>query len=243
MKIALAQTKPLKGNIPANIEAHKRVIDLAIANGANMVIFPELSITGYEPELAKELATSQEDSRFDDFQEISDINQITIGIGMPIKTETAPRIGMIIFQSHQSRQVYAKQYLHDDELPYFVQGNHQVYLAAGGSKIGLGICYELSVPAHVASVHANGAQIYLTSVAKTVSGVEKAIQTLSATATQYAMTVFMVNCIGLCEGVECGGRSSIWNTSGQLIGQLDAESEGILMLDTGTGEVISEYGE
>jgi len=241
MKISVAQTKPLKGNIPANIEAHKKLIDLAISNGAGMIIFPELSITGYEPELANDLATSQEDSRFNDFQEISNSNQIIIGIGMPIKTATAPEIGLIIFQPHQPRLTYAKQHLHADELPFFVQGTQQVYLTAGGSKIALAICYELSVPEHAANVHSNKADIYLVSVAKTVSGVEKAIQTLSETAGKYAMTVIMANCIGLCDGVICGGRSSSWNTSGQLSGQLDDENEGILMLDTETGEVISEY--
>jgi predicted amidohydrolase len=32
MKISLAQTKPVKGDIPANIEAHKRFIKLAVSN-------------------------------------------------------------------------------------------------------------------------------------------------------------------------------------------------------------------
>jgi predicted amidohydrolase len=240
MKISVAQTRPLKGNIPANIEAHKRFIDLAIANGAGMIIFPELSITGYEPELAKDLATSQDDNRFNDFQEISNANHIIIGIGMPIKTDTAPMIGMIIFQPHQPRLTYAKQHLHADELPYFVQGTHQVYLTAGGSKIAFAICYELSVPEHAANVHTNDAAVYVVSVAKTMSGVEKAIQTLSETAGKYAMTVIMTNCIGLCDGVICGGRSSSWNNKGELTGQLDDTHEGILLIDTDTADIIQQ---
>ena len=51
MKISIAQTRPIKGDIPANIEAHKRFINLAVSNGADAIFFPELSITGYEPEL------------------------------------------------------------------------------------------------------------------------------------------------------------------------------------------------
>ena len=58
MKIALVQARPVKGDIEANIAAHKRLIGLAVLNGADMIIFPELSITGYEPELANELATN-----------------------------------------------------------------------------------------------------------------------------------------------------------------------------------------
>ncbi len=68
MKICVAQTRPSKGDIQSNIERHKKLIDLAVANGANIAVFPELSITGYEPERAKELATIPDDRRFEDFQ-------------------------------------------------------------------------------------------------------------------------------------------------------------------------------
>ena len=46
MKICVAQTKPVKGDVQKNIENHKKLINLAIADEANMIIFPELSITG-----------------------------------------------------------------------------------------------------------------------------------------------------------------------------------------------------
>ncbi len=54
MKICVAQARPVKGDIPSNIDNHKKLIDLAILNGADTIIFPELSITGFEPELSKE---------------------------------------------------------------------------------------------------------------------------------------------------------------------------------------------
>lgn len=57
MKICVAHTRPVAGDIQSNIESHKKLLDLAIAHAAGMVIFPELSLTGYEPKLAKELAT------------------------------------------------------------------------------------------------------------------------------------------------------------------------------------------
>jgi predicted amidohydrolase len=54
MKIAVAQTRPIKGDISTNIKTHKKLIDLAISYKVDTIFFPELSITGYEPELAKE---------------------------------------------------------------------------------------------------------------------------------------------------------------------------------------------
>ena len=94
MKICVAQTRPVKGAVQSNIERHKKLIDLAFSDGAEMVIFPELSITGYEPELAKELATTENDSRFDDFQKISNAKQITIGIGVPTKNDAGISISI-----------------------------------------------------------------------------------------------------------------------------------------------------
>lgn len=57
MKICVAQTRPVKGNIEQNIISHKELLSIAIEHNAAMIIFPELSITGYEPNLAAGLAT------------------------------------------------------------------------------------------------------------------------------------------------------------------------------------------
>ena len=126
MKISVAQTKPIKGNIAANIETHKKLIQLAIENQADSIFFPELSITSYDSELAKGWATNQDDSIFDDFQKISNFNKITIGIGMPTKTSLGTQISMIIFQPNSERQTYSKQKLHADEFPYFIKGEKQI---------------------------------------------------------------------------------------------------------------------
>ena len=53
MKIAVIQTRPVKGNIEFNIRDHARLTSQASASGANFVMFPELSVTGYEPTLAR----------------------------------------------------------------------------------------------------------------------------------------------------------------------------------------------
>jgi predicted amidohydrolase len=83
MKICIAQTHSLKGKINKNIQNHLRIIKRAIKLNSDLVVFPELSITNYEPDLAKELVTDIENSLFNPFQELSNKNEITIGIGMP----------------------------------------------------------------------------------------------------------------------------------------------------------------
>ncbi|HEY6504649.1 MAG TPA: carbon-nitrogen hydrolase family protein [Chitinophagaceae bacterium] len=236
MKICAAQTRPLKGDIESNIARHKTFIDLAVANGAGIIIFPELSITGYEPELAKDLATDASDRRFDDFQQISNAKQVTIGIGAPTKHNGGVRISMIIFQPQQARLTYSKQYLHEDELPYFIKGDQQVFLSANDHKMAPAICYESLVPAHAAYANGCGAKIYLASVAKSAGGVEKAYKHYPRIAGEYSMTVLMANCVGPCDNFESVGKTSAWNNKGMLAGQLNDTNEGILVFDTDTGK-------
>jgi predicted amidohydrolase len=50
------------GNVQANLDEHVRLADLAAAEGA-VVVFPELSLIGYELALARELAFSESDPR------------------------------------------------------------------------------------------------------------------------------------------------------------------------------------
>lgn len=238
MKIAVAQTRPVKGDIAANILEHLKLIELASTDGTDAVFFPELSLTGYEPTLAKELAGNLHDPRFGLLQSISDNKNMLIGVGMPTQCNSGNLISMLIFKPNSARQIYSKQTLHPDEFPYFVNGEGQLYLSIGKSKIAPAICYELSVPEHSHKASENGATIYLASVAKTLKGVENAVDTLSGIAEKYSMLTLMSNCVGLCDGVECAGKTSVWNSQGILLGQLDDASEGVLIVDTETLQLI-----
>jgi len=240
MKICVAQTKPVTGNIESNIEHHKKLIHRAILNGADTIIFPELSLTGYEPTLAKTLATHKDDRRFDDFQKMTDAHAITIGVGVPLETDRGVCIGMVIFHPHQKRQVYAKKYLHADEEPYFVSGENGTDLMDHKPNMALAICYELSVPEHAENAFQKGANVYVASVAKSASGVDQASQRLSEIAKMYSMMVFMSNCIGPCDNFESAGKTSVWNDNGLLVGQLGDVPEGILVFDTVSQACVQE---
>lgn len=240
MKICLAQTKSVKGNILANIANHQHFINQALAEKADAVFFPELSLTGYEPELAEALATKPDDVRFAIFQQVSDTYGITIGVGMPIRTAKGIEITMLIFQTNQPLQTYAKQQLHADELPYFVEGNQQFLLWPNTLKIAPAICYESLQTNHAQNAHAQGAKFYLASVAKSQKGVDKAYIHYPTIARQYQMPVLMVNCVGHCDNFESVGSSGFWNAKGELEAALDHVNEGILFIELETEETSTE---
>ncbi|RYF68373.1 MAG: carbon-nitrogen hydrolase family protein [Cytophagaceae bacterium] len=240
MTICVAQTKPVKGNIPANIERHCVLIEQAISEGADAIFFPELSLTGYEPSLAAALAVTPADDRLTVFQQISDARQIVIGVGAPTRQQSGVCISMLIFHPNQAQQQYSKQYLHSDEEPFFVSGSGIPSVTIRNQPVALAICYELSIPEHTAAACASGATIYIASVAKSVRGIDKALNRLSEIAGTYSIPVLMANCVGEADGELCAGTSSIWNDNGDLVGQLDTEREGILLIDTTTRTVIAK---
>lgn len=238
MKICIAQTKPIKGNISANIEAHKTFIKLALTLNAEAIFFPELSLTGYEPNLAKKLATNQNDNRLDIFQEISDKNKIIIGLGLPTESESQIRISMIIFEPNKPRQTYSKQQLHSDEFSYFENGVGQIIIKSSDKIIAPAICYESILATHSENAFNLGADVYLASVAKPENGIKKAFEHFPAVAKQYAMPVLMSNCVGFCDNFLSVGKSTVWTKEGKLVGQLDDKMEGILLFDTETEVII-----
>ncbi len=239
MRICIAQTKPIKGNIQKNVEIHKRIIDLAAFNNVDVIVFPELSLTGYEPELAERLSTSKDDVRFDEFQKISDFKKIIICVGVPIKSDNGILISMLIFQPTKSRIIYSKQYLHPGESSFFAAGiNNQIFLEKENQKIAFAICYETSVLEHSHYANNKGANIYIASVLNSNDSIDKDIKRLSETAKRHKMTVFMSNYAGISGGCTCAGKSSVWNKQGDLLDQLDAKTQGILIYDTETRETI-----
>lgn len=239
MKICIAQVQTVPGDIQQNIENHQKWINLAVSFGADAIFFQELSLTGYEPKLSKKLAINISDKRLNIFRKISDTNKITIGVGVPTRHKEGICISMVIFQPNKSVRLYSKQYLHEDEKPYFVAGNKTPLLKIGDEKIAIAICFEISIPAHCKTAYENGANIYLASTAKFTSGIENSLDRLSQIADKYSMVVLMSNCAGIADGRECAGKSSVWNDRGILLAQLDQSTEGLLILDTQT-QIISE---
>ncbi|MEZ4938832.1 MAG: GNAT family N-acetyltransferase [Crocinitomicaceae bacterium] len=240
MKICIAQTKSEKGNVQKNIENHLEFVEGAIKLKADFIVFPELSITNYEPDLAKDLATNIEDDIFSPFQEISSTNEITIGIGIPTKATDGIKISMLIFQPKKERVVYSKQLLHSDELPYFVCGKSQTFLSINGIKIAIGICYETLQREHFLNAKNQGADIYIASVAKPKEGIEKAYKHFSQIANEFNTPILMSNCVGYCDNFMSVGQSAVWDKKGVLIEQLDANNQGLLIYDTKTEKAEKE---
>ena len=240
MKICIAQTRPVKGDITQNILRHLNFVERAADLNASAIFFPELSLTGYECKLAKDVATTADDIRFKIFRELSNARSITIAAGVPTQTKMGIQISMLIFQPGQPVQTYSKQLLHSDEYPYCVRGEKQVLITVDNIQIAPAICYESMQPQHAEEAIKLGAMMYVACVAKSLTGITKANAYYSDLASNYSMPVLMVNCVGACDTFDSAGSSAVWSKDGILLSKLNNESEGILIFDTSTDQVITQ---
>ncbi|TCJ14244.1 carbon-nitrogen hydrolase family protein [Flaviaesturariibacter flavus] len=239
MILCAAQIRPLAGDRAHNLVLHERFVRAAAAEGAALVLFPELSLTGYEPRLAAELAFTGNEPELHSLQQLGDAHHIVIGAGLPERAASGTRIGLHFFIPNKPRQRYAKQLLHDDELPFFIAGTEALLVELDGLRLAPAICYESLQPAHAATAAAHGARVYLASVAKSENGLAKAQAHYPAVAQQHNMHVLMANAVGPADDFICAGSSAAWTPQGEPAGALDAHSEGILIYDTGSGDARS----
>lgn len=237
MKIGLAQIKSATGDVSRNIGHHLYVLEHLNAGDVDFLMFPELSLSNYDPEIVESVAIDIKDSRLDPFQKFADSTGITVGVGAPVRSRDKPLIAIVVFFPHHMRTIIYKSFLHEDELPYFSTSNDPVSVLDLSRRVAVAICYEIAIDTHIESAAARHMDIYLASVAKTVTGINDAKARLSAKAREFNVPVLISNCVGTCEGKMAGGGSMVIESDGTVMGLLNDQEEAILIYDFDTKDV------
>ena len=237
MKIALIQIQSKAGAITENIAHHCRWIEKAVQHKVNFILFPELSISGYEPTLAKQLLKQLTQETLSCFQILSDTHNIHVGVGLPTESNNGIHISTQIFSPNKTSTCIEKHLLHEDELPYFQSGKKEANFMINTTNLGLGICYESLQPKHLVQVTNNGASLYMASVAKPHYGIVKAYNYFPKAAVKYNIPILMVNSIGTSDTFISAGQSAVWNHNGELLGALNATEEGCIIYDSITQNI------
>ena len=148
LKIALAQTNFLVGNIAANIDNIIEVANHARdALKADLVVFPELSITGYPAEdllLRKDFIESANNAIY---QLAERISGIAVVVGFPEHVGDKLYNSAVVLHDGVTLACYRKQALPNygvfDEQRYFAAGDQPCVFEFNGSFIGLTICEDV----------------------------------------------------------------------------------------------------
>lgn len=145
---ALAQINPLVGDIPGNTRMVLEAASRAVSElSAKLVVFPELTLTGYPPEdlllrpsLERRIERALE-------QICAQSHTVAIVVGYPKQTEAGlVNAAAVIYQGRVIAE-YAKQFLPNyqvfDEKRYFVEGGEMVCANIDGVKLALSICEDV----------------------------------------------------------------------------------------------------
>lgn len=215
--IALAQLPVVKGAVSENIATHLAYTEHAAVLGADVVVFPELSLTGYELELLEQLAMMQESEIFNTLSDAATTNNIVVIAGCPLVSEgRKPQIGAVICFPNGKREFYAKQYLHEGEDVYCSTGSESYLFTVNGTRIALAICADFANPAHSEAASAQQVEVYIASALISEAGYEVDSQLLAAMAKHHQLPVLLANHISNTGGWQTCGKSGGWNTSGEL---------------------------
>jgi predicted amidohydrolase len=232
MILASAQTKPKRGNIPENLGDHYRLIEIASDKGADLIVFPEMSITGYEREGADLLAFSSNDNRLDKLIRLAIDHKIIVIAGAPIKIHSDLFIGEFIILPDSSVMIYTKQFLHPGEEKFFTSSfDHNPLIKLENERISLAICADIDHHLHAENACKVESSIYISSIFFSPNGIPSAHILLSNYAKKFSMNVLMSNFSGESWGQPSGGRSAFWNSNGESIVEMNDSDSGLLIVE------------
>jgi len=256
MRIALGQIAPQLGQFDANMARHRELIEQARSGGADLVVFPELGLTGYQlQDLASEVAIRLDDPR------LAELAAATrkLSVVVSFAEESADHrlfIAAALIEDGEIRHVHRKLFLPTyglfDERRFFAPGD---LLRAVPSRLGVGlgiaVCedfWHLSVPELLAL---DGAQILinvssspgrdLAATNEVGLGTASSWKTLMRTYAQLT-TSFVVFCnrVGVDESISFWGGSEVIAPSGAAVFSAPLYDEGLFFVDIASADVRRE---
>ena len=233
LRIGLGQLAPALGRVDDNLADHRAMIGEARAAGVELLVFPELGLTGYLlQDLNAEVALSADDARLRELAQRARGMSVVVGF-----VERSPDeqllIAAALLEDGAVRHVYRKSYLPNyglfDEQRFFGAGNR---LRAVDSSLGvrLGICicedfWHLPVPYLLAL---DGAQILVNissspgrDIAAAVEGGLGSAESWRTIMRAYAQLttsfVVFVNRVGVEESLTFWGGSQVIDPAGDVV--------------------------
>ncbi len=233
MKIYISQIKPFLGDLSKNIELHKNEIQHAIVQKADIVIFPELSLTGYFlRDLVHDVALKSNSETIKLFESTS--KRIGIIAGFVYEDENHQFFNAAgYFEAgslkHLHRKVYLPNYTMFEESRYFAAGKSFETFDMFGSKTGILICED--------ALHLSSLYLYSLQGVKNLLIVSNSpargfysdrfysqelwYNTIKFIANNLTVNTIFVNRVGVEDGVTFWGGSLAIDALGSEIGRCD----------------------
>lgn len=147
LSIAVAQPHCIAHDVAANAAAHAEAVEAA---QARVVVFPEMSLTGYELDAE---TVAADDARLGPIIAACARTGTLALVGAPVP---GPHIGILAVDGTGARVAYGKVHLHSTEAHRFRPGRHAV-IEVDGRRLGLAVCRDTGFPEHARETAALGA--------------------------------------------------------------------------------------
>jgi len=251
IKVALAQIKPFLGEVNKNLDLHLDLIEQAHQNKVNILLFPELSLTGYLlRDLVPEVALHPSQSPI--FQRLLKACQdLIIILGFVEEKEPGLYFNSVaclgrgqIFHIH--RKVYLPNYGMFEEGKFFTPGRAITSFDFPYGRAGLLICYDFLHYGTSYALFSGGADyIFVLSAAPGRGFQERPgfasqrMWELMGETISFFSSVFVFYCnrVGFEDGKGFAGGSFIYNPFGQLIAQAPPVDKDMLITDIAPGDL------
>lgn len=236
LRIALAQDNFLVGGIPENAQKVRLLAQQAKAQRSDIIVFPELCLTGYPPEdllFRPSLTLRIKDA----LASLADIRDIVLVLGYPkiVQGQLYNMAGAWL--NGQCLVEYAKQKLPNyqvfDEKRYFVEGQSASTFSYKNTCIALTVCEDIWHDEPVTSAKALGAELILNLNASPFH-INKQAERLSAVqqrARENQVAIAYVNLVGGQDELVFDGGSFVVNPSGEVVKEGLLFSEELTVID------------
>ena len=227
LRIALIQINPTVGAVFDNFALIKQKVE-ELSTSADILVFPELCITGYPPEdlLFRDDFIARSDQAVKQLCEVG--TQSTIIIGHPKRDRGRLYNAMSIIEEGDISACYYKRYLPNytvfDEKRYFVAGiDKPVVVDLKGARIGLSICEDIWVEGPVKQSVEAGAEMIISINASPFhynKAIEREETIVLKRAKQHAVPIIYVNQTGGQDELVFDGSSFVCDHQGKVTTRL-----------------------
>lgn len=234
LKVGLAQITPKLGDLEANLERHLQAIEEAAESGVELLVFPELSLTGYRlRDLAFSVAIqpTYKNPIFARLLDASRVMDLVVGF---VEADTRQKFfisaaylagGEVV---HLHRKVYLPTYGMFDEGRYFAWGDHLRAFNTRFGRVGILICEDFWHVSAAYTLWLDGADMLILTSSSPGRGLatEQKIGSArwvehinQAYASMFTNFILHTNRTGFEDGVTFYGGSTIFGPEGNLLNQ------------------------
>ncbi|QLQ35485.1 carbon-nitrogen hydrolase family protein [Micromonospora robiginosa] len=215
LRIAVAQPLTRAEDVAGNAERHAAAVRAA---GTRVVVFPELSLTGYE------LAAAPLDPADDRLAALRAACAGTGTLALAGAPVAGPHIAVLAVDGEGARVAYRKMFLGGAEPQRFRPGREPAVLVVDGWRLGLAVCKDTGTPAHAAATAALGADAYLAGVLESADDAAVPDERARRVAAAHGVWVATASFAGSTGGgyARAAGGSGVWSPAGVPVARAGA---------------------